>query len=129
MSTLGDFLSSINYNKEDLLVGQYSPEDYPVFHVARTLSYFPDTVLLVNEINKYGTVEFEVSPDMHYQFLLNLVPRRKRFSRWARPEKEEYLQFVARKYLCSMEKAIEYLPLFTDEELEQLKQEFDEGGL
>lgn len=127
MSTLGDYLTSINYTKEDLSNGG-ELDGYPVFPVARTLSYFLDTVLIVNEINTRGLAEYEVDDDMHYSFLLNLVPKRKRFSKWARPEKEEYLEFVSRKYSCSHDKAREYIPLFTMDELQQLEKEFNEGG-
>jgi len=47
-----DYLNSINYSKQDLMVDDDTEKAYNAFLVNRGLSYFQDTVLLANEMNK-----------------------------------------------------------------------------
>ena len=51
--------------------------DYVPFIVARCLSYFPDTLIMANEINMFPSVDKK----LHFDFLLNIVRKGKRFSR------------------------------------------------
>ena len=46
-----DYLNSINYTKEDIMVDDISEKKYNAFMVNRGLSYFYDTVIIANEMN------------------------------------------------------------------------------
>ena len=48
-----EFLNAINYTKKDLMVDPENEKHYNSFVINRSLSYFPDTVAIANEMNKY----------------------------------------------------------------------------
>ena len=47
-----EFLNAINYTKKDLMVDPENEKHYNSFVINRSLSYFPDTVAIANEMNK-----------------------------------------------------------------------------
>ena len=52
-----EYLNAINYTKQDVMVDDISEKQYNAFMVNRGLSYFYDTVLLANEMNKRAHVD------------------------------------------------------------------------
>ncbi len=95
--TLTDWLNSINQSKQ-YLFSKEEEEKYPSFVINKCLSYFPDTVLLVNEIN---TDSF--SNEMQYDFLINTIERRKRFSKWNKKnfDKQKDIENISKFLKCS----------------------------
>ena len=47
-----DYLNAINQSKENLIVDELSEKEYVPFVVNKGLSYFPDTILYANEMNR-----------------------------------------------------------------------------
>lgn len=119
---LGDWLKSINENKNYLLTEE-NKEQYPSFVINRTLSYFPDTVLLVNEINRYG-LTFE----MEYDFLINIIEKRKRYSgKWEQKDREigKYLNKICTLLRCSTNDAKGILKKCSEDQLKELDSVFE----
>ena len=116
---LGEILSSINHNKENILRERDEREEkqYAPYVINRCLSYFPDTIFLVNSMNCIPNVDKR----MHYEFLLNSVRKRKRFSKWLKREQNESLEWIKEYYKISDKKAREYVLLLSDEEIEDIK--------
>jgi hypothetical protein len=125
-------LNSINYEKNNIIRNSQAPEVaeklYPKFPVARSLSYSLDCVLLVNELNTRGLTDHGIDNRMHYEFLLNLIPKKKRFNKWEKPEVSEEISLIMKVYGYSFEKASEVVDLFTKEQVENLKKSLQEGG-
>ena len=125
MSELKDWLNSINFTKEDLTVDDPDTvKDYPAYIVNRCLSGHLDTVLFANQMNLYPNLD----KDMQYQFFLNSLRKRKRFSPWLRKDKVDNLNIVKQYYGYSNEKALQALRLLTKEQLTFIKQRLDTGG-
>jgi hypothetical protein len=125
MTELKDWLNSINFNKDDLT--HDDPDcikDYPAYIVNRCLSGHFDTVLYANEMNLHPNLD----KDMQYQFFLNSLRKRKRFSPWLRKEKVENLNIVKQYYGYSNEKATQALRLLTNDQLTFIKKRLDTGG-
>ena len=80
-----EFLNAINYTKKDLMVDPENEKHYNSFVVNRSLSYFPDTVAIANEMNKYHHLEKR----LQFSFLINIIRKRKRFSKWIKPQIED----------------------------------------
>lgn len=121
-----DFLNSINYTKENLLQDSL-PEDekqYNSFMVNRGLSYFPDTVAMANEMNRYHHIDGK----LQYLFLLGIVRKRKRFSKWNKPEQLANVDLIMNKYGYSRAKAESILDMFNQEQLDQIKRSLSKGG-
>ena len=116
-----DYVTSINYSKKDVMEDE---KTYNGFMVNRSLSYFSDTVVLANEMNRYHHLDNR----LQYQFLINMVRKRKRFSKWAKPETHNDVDVVKEYYGYSNEKARQILPLLSPEQINGLKKKVNKGG-
>ena len=126
MTELKDWLNSINFNKDDLT--SEDPDcikEYPSYIVNRCLSGHLDTILYANEMNLHPNLD----KDMQYQFYLNSLRKRKRFSPWLRKDKVENLNIIKRYYGYSNEKALQALRLLTNEQLDYIKKRLETGGM
>ena len=87
-----DFLNAINLTKKDLFAEDpLSEKDYAPFIVNRGLSYFPDTVLYANEMNRNA----HIAKDWQFSFFLNTITKKKRFSKWHKKDADtENLRLV-----------------------------------
>jgi len=116
-----DYVTSINYTKKDVMEDE---KTYNGFMVNRSLSYFSDTVVLANEMNRYHHLDNR----LQYQFLINMVRKRKRFSKWAKPETHNDVDVVKEYYGYSNEKAQQVLALLSPTQLQKLKEKVSKGG-
>ena len=122
---LKDWLNSINQTKENLIDADESLEkEYPPFIINKCSSGFIDTVLIANEMN----IHSDLSKKMQYDFFINIVRPKKRFSPWMRKEKIDSLELVKKYYHYNDEKARSALKLLSEEQLEFIKQRMNTGG-
>jgi hypothetical protein len=119
-----DYVNSINISKKDIMTDDISEKAYPAFMVNRALSYFNDTVLYANEMN----VNHHLDNILQYHFLISIVRKKKRFSKWLKPQEVNNLELIKEYYGYSNEKAKSVLPLFNNEQIELLKQRIYKGG-
>jgi hypothetical protein len=116
-----EFVKSINSTKKDIMENE---KDYNAFMVNRSLSYFPDTVLYANEMNKYHHADNR----LQYSFLINIIRKRNRFSKWNKNIESDNLNIVKMYYGYSNEKARDVLPLIDKQQLDILKDRINHGG-
>jgi hypothetical protein len=122
---LKDWLNSLNFTKENLLEEDSTLiKEYPPYIINRCFSGHLDCVLIANEMNKYHFLD----KDMQYNFYLNILRKRKRFSPWIKKEKVSDLEFVKQYYGYSTEKASQVLKILSNEQIEFIKQRLDTGG-
>ena len=126
MYDLKDYLNSINYTKENLLDSEDEmwEKKYPPFIVNRCLSGSQDTLMLVNEVNQHPHLDKK----LQFDFLLNSVRARKRFSPWLKADKLENLEYVKEFYGYDNEKAKVALDILDDEQISAIKQKMNKGG-
>ena len=126
MTELKDWLNSINFNKDDLTSDDPDCiKEYPSYIVNRCLSGHLDTILYANEMNLHPNLD----KDMQYQFFLNSLRKRKRFSPWLRKDKVDNLNIIKKYYGYSNEKALQALRLLTQQQLDYIKKRLDTGGM
>lgn len=126
MANLSDYLKAINITKENIMESDPMAEkEYVPFVVNRTLSYFPDTVLYANEINLRGGSDHR----LQFEYLINSVRTKKRFSRWLKPEKNEDVDAIKEYYNCSYNKANEIVKVLTGDQLSLIHKRLERGGL
>ena len=126
MTELKDWLNSINFNKKNLIEEDPSTiKDYAPYIINRCLSGNIDSILFVNEMNKYSFLD----KDMQYSFYLNTLRKKKRFSPWLRKDKVTDLQCVKEYYGYSNEKASQALKILSPQQLDYIKQRLDTGGM
>lgn len=120
-----DFINAINLTKKNLFEDPLAKKDYVPFIINRGLSYFPDTILYANEMNRHSGIPV----DWQFSFFLNTIPKKKRFSKWHKKDAEtESLSLVKEYFGYSSEKATEALNILTDEQLVMIKEKLYKGG-
>jgi len=125
MYQLKDYLYSINQSKKNILDDDLdASRKYPAYVVNRCLSSFTDTVLYANEMNKNS----HLPPKMQYDFFINSVKPRKRFSPWARKDSIDYLDVVKEYYGYNDDKALQALRILTKDQLDKISYLLRKGG-
>lgn len=119
-----EFLNDINYGKSNIMVDDIAEKAYAPFMVNRGLSYFQDTVLFANEMN----VNHHIDNRLQFDFLINIVRKKKRFSKWAKPEKLSDVEVVKEYYGYSNEKARQASKLLSSEQVDELRKKVYKGG-
>ena len=120
-----DFLNAINDTKKNLFEDPQAAKDYKPFIVNRGLSYFHDTVLYANEMNKHP----ELDKDQQFSFFLNIISRKKRFSKWSKKDATtDSIELVKEYFGYSSEKAKDALSLLSEEHLIMIKEKLYKGG-
>ena len=120
-----DFVNSIHYSKEQLIVDDWSEKQYNPFIVNKSLSFGPDTVIFANEMNSRS----HLGKHLQFTFLINSVRPRKRFNKWLKAEKVEYVEVIKQYYKYNTEKALQALKLLTPEQILTIKEKLNTGGL
>jgi hypothetical protein len=120
-----EFVTSINNTKINLMDKDEDVETkYNSFLVNRSLSYFPDTVIMSNEMNRLHHLDAK----MQYDFLINIVRKKKRFSKWDKPEQRDDLECIKEYFGYSESKAKQIIGLLTESQIKTIKNKVSRGG-
>jgi hypothetical protein len=112
-----DFVKSVSNTKHDItednpeIIEYYNP-----YIVNRALSYFPDTVLLANDLNLYHNVPL-IS---QYYYYMGSIRKRNRFAKWEKPKKDTDIILIQKIYNVRMEVAKQYRKLISDKDMKKL---------
>jgi hypothetical protein len=121
-----DYVNQILQGKKNLMINAETEKIYTPFLVNRSLSYHYDCVLYANEMNRRHFLDKKMQND----FLLNTIRSKKRpFVKWAKSEKNDDIECIKKAYGFSDQKALDALRLLNDEQIQQLKEKTDIGGL
>lgn len=125
-------LESINNTKKNLIRESASPSVaeklFPAFPVIRSLSYSYDAIFLANELNVRGLREHGVSNLQKYEFLLHVLDKKKRFGKWAKPEKDELIDKIMLVYECNRTRAKEIQVLLDQDGIRKIEAACVVGG-
>ena len=126
MYELKDYLNAVNHTKEPLMdtEDEQWEKKYPPFIVNKCLAPFQDTIMLVNEINQLHHLDKK----LQYDFLLNSLRTRKRYTPWVKAMKLENLEYVKEFYGYSNVKAKAALDILSEEQISAIKQKLNKGG-
>ena len=123
--SLIDFIKAINESKEVMKNDPFAEKDYIPFLVNRGLSFFQDTILQVNEMNRNHFLDNK----LQFDFLINNIRSRKRWSKWLKPDKIDNLELVKTYFGFGNEKAKEALEVLSNEDIEDIKSKLAKGGV
>lgn len=104
-----------------------SPDkSYVPFIINRGMSYFKDTVLFANEMNKYSSLPAR----MQYDFYRSIVLPKKRFSKWSKKAKDsDDLKLIMEVYSYNHTRAEEALKIMSNDDIKKLRQLMNRGGI
>lgn len=121
-----DYVNAILQNKKQLIIDEITEKEYTPFLVNRSLSYHKDCIMYANEMNRRHFIDKKLQND----FLLNTVRSQKRpFAKWAKVEKNDDLECIKLIYNFSDSKARDARRLLSKEQIQELKEKTDTGGL
>jgi hypothetical protein len=122
---LKDWLNSINQNKKNIMDEDPSSiKEYAPYIINRCLSGHIDCLMYANEMNKFSSLDKK----LQYDFFINIIRKKKRFSPWLKQEKIKDLEVVKSYYGYSNEKAKQALKILTKEQLDFIKSKLETGG-
>lgn len=100
---------------------------YNQFVVNMALMRYIDTIMIIEEVSMMNNL----TNLQHFEYLFNTVPQsNKRYGKWHKPEKDEYINLLIIVYKYSYEKAKSVIDLFSIEDLELLKTKYlNYGGV
>jgi len=126
MSNPFDYVNQILHGKKNLIVDEATEKAYNSFIINRSLSYHYDCVLFANEMNQRHFLDKK----LQNLFLINTVRSRKRpFAKWIKSEKSEDIECIKKYFNYSDMRAREVLLLLSEDQIQQLKEKTESGGL
>jgi hypothetical protein len=116
-----DFINDINFGKKNLMRktenDELSEKAYVPYITNKSLSYFTDTLLYANEMNKFSHLDNK----LQYEFLLNSIRPKKRFAKWHKPEQDDDIELVSEFYNYSLPKARNVLSILSAKQLSAIR--------
>ena len=123
-----DYVNAINISKQDLIRKSENPvlaeKDYSPFLVNRALSYYVDTILYSNEMNRANHVDSILQND----YYLNSIRISRRFSKWAKPEESSDIESIQEFYKVNSRRALEISRVLTKEQIDHIRRRIIKGG-
>ena len=119
------FVNSISYSKKIKSLSSLDESIYNPFITNKNFSYFVDTILIANEINMRHTADKK----LQYDYLLNKIRPRKRFSKWNKNVKDGSIELIKEYYKVNDVKAKTILTLLSDQQINQIKNKLQKGGV
>ena len=123
---LKDWLNSINQTKKNLIDEDPTiTKEYPPYIVNKCLSGHIDCLMYANEMN----LNHGLDKKLQYDFLINTLRIKKRYSPWIRKDKIKDLDVVKSYYKYSNEKAEQALKILTQDQINFIKSKLETGGI
>ena len=119
-----DFLNEINYGKKNIIIDDITEKQYNSFMVNRGLSYFKDTVVIANEMN----INHHLDNRLQFDFLINIIRKKRRFSKWNKPQIVNDLDVIKEYYGYSNKQAKAVHNLLSSEQIGELRKKVYKGG-
>ena len=119
-----EFVKAIN-NKQNIIRDDLDEKSYIPYMINHSFSYFPDTVLLANEMN----INHHLDNKLQNDFFINTIRKNpKRFSKWNKVKHDGDFEAVKEYYGYNNEKTRSALSLLSAEQINIIKQKVDHGG-
>jgi hypothetical protein len=125
MASLFDFVNDLSHGKKHLL--DEDPDNEKAvnqFMINRAFSFGSDTIMYANEMNKATGIDNR----MLYDYYFNALRPRKRFNKWLKAAKADYLPDVVEYFSYGYQKASDALKILTEDQLKQIRSSLNKGG-
>jgi hypothetical protein len=83
---------------------EMAQKEYAPYLTNKALSYYTDTILYANEMNRYSGLD----NIMQYEYLLHSVRPKKRFTKWSKKVEVKEVQAIAAYFQVNTKRAEEY---------------------
>ena len=121
-----EIVPSILQTKKNVFEDDPDLKDYNPFIINRALSFHPDCIPYVEEMNRLHFLD----KDMQYQYLINTIrPMKRKFAPWQKSQVEKDIECVKEYFGYSNKKAKEAMRILTNEQIDEIKRKTDKGGV
>lgn len=122
---LGDILNDINYAKTGNFINQDNEKHYSPFVINKCLWGIMDSLFFVQELNTFS----KITKQEHYKYLVHALPKKKRFAKWIKEQKDELIPLIMEYYKGISEmKAKEIRKMLSPANIEVMKEYLSKGG-
>ena len=119
-----EFVNAVSTTKEHLLNNQtHNEEDYNCWLTNKSFSYYPETVLHANEMNRLPNLDNALQFDYYF----HAIPRKRRFSKWVKYQKEPIIDHICVLYNCNKYVAEQYLRIMSESDKQYILQSMKEN--
>jgi len=121
-----EVIPSILQTKKNVLNDEVDVKNYSPYVVNRFLSYHMDCILYANEMNIHN----QLDKDMQYLYFLNSIrPLKRKYQPWQKTEVNSNIQCIKDYFGYSNEKARDALRILSDEQIAEIKEKTNKGGV
>lgn len=129
MSNPFDYVKDIQRGKKDIIRNSENPTKaeslYNPYIVNRALSFYPDSILYSNEMNRRA----DLPHLLQFDYLINTIRSMKRDHAWIKKSAEdEDVATLAEYFGMSLRKAQEAIRVLTRDQLAEIKKRTMKGG-
>ena len=119
-----EIVPSILQTKKNVFEDDPDLKDYNPFIINRALSFHPDCIPYVEEMNRLHFLD----KDMQYQYLINTIrPMKRKFAPWQKAQVEKDIECVKEYFGYSNKKAREAMRILTNEQIDEIKRKTDKA--
>jgi len=121
-----DYVPAISHNKKKLMDSDDDQweKKYLPYYVNRNFANFQDTIMHAQQMNIYHTADRK----MQFDFLLNSVRPRKRFSKWHKKIVHNDFECVKQYYGYNNKKTEQALTILTKDQIGCIRESMNKGG-
>ena len=119
-----DVANNLCSSKEYIYTEELEVDILP-FLINRSMSQHLDCVMHANELNTRQNLTKKQMYD-YYHFAIQ--PKKKRFSKWGKPEKDVNIDLIKTYFQCNINIAEQYAKLLTEKDIEKIKEKMNTGG-
>ena len=122
---LTEILNDINYAKTGNFINDDNEKHYSPYVINKCLWGIMDSLFFVQELNTFG----KITKQEHYKYLVHALPKKKRFAKWIKEEKDPLIATIQEYYKgCSESKAKEIKKMLRPADIEFIISYLDKGG-
>jgi len=118
-----DIVEDISSTKKGIIDAS-NEKAYNSYMVNKAFSYFPDTLSYAQDMN----INHHLDNKIQYDYMFNVIRKRKRYSKWSKPKKDQDIEMICLRYNYNKEKAKAALSILTDVQLKKIRQSMEKGG-
>lgn len=119
-----DIVADVSFKKQRLVNDELTEKQYQPFLINRALSYFSDTILYAQEMNK----NIHLDNQLQFDYLFCTIRKRNRFSKWVKKVENEDISAIQEYYGFSYQKALDALKVLNPSQVSDIKRRLEKGG-
>ena len=107
------YADAVSFTKKEIIDTPADEAGYLPFMVNKAMSYHHDSIMAANAMNMNGHVDNK----MQFDYLLYTLPKRKRFAKWSKPDKDIDIAAIMEYYSYNRRKVEQVLGVLSQDQI------------